>query len=77
MIDYLRCINQIVRGNNMNDTVENQISEEDYIDEDYEEIANSENETNLINKINTPINIILIVLIIIVLISIILCAIML
>ena len=63
----------------MNEELNNNasISEEDYIDEDYQEIADSEPETNLITKWNTPINIILILLIIIVFIAIILVSILL
>lgn len=41
----------------------NELKEEDFIDSDVVEIEESENETNLITKLNTPINIILIVLI--------------
>ncbi len=49
------------------------VNESEYIDEDYEEIADSENETDLVTKVNSPINILLIILIVIILIAIILC----
>lgn len=71
MIDYLRCINLIMRENHMNNNTP--VNESEYIDEDYEEIADSENETDLVTKVNSPINILLIILIVIVLIAIILC----
>lgn len=48
-----------------------ELKEEDYIDEDFEEIVNSENETDLVTKVNSPINILLIILIILILIAII------
>lgn len=48
------------------------IKEEEYIDEDYQEIEFSEPETDLITKVNSPINIILIGLNILVIIAIIL-----
>lgn len=53
------------------------LKEEEYIDEDYEEISIGDNETDLVTKINSPINIVLICLIILVLIAIILCSILL
>ena len=48
------------------------LKEEEFLDEDYEDIVGSENETDLITKINSPINILLIALIIITIIAIIL-----
>ena len=48
------------------------IKEEEFIDEDVEQIAGSENETDLITKLISPINIVLLSLIFIVLIAIIL-----
>lgn len=48
------------------------LKEEEYIDEDYQPIVVNENETNLVTKLNSPLNLILIGLIIIVIISIIL-----
>ena len=53
----------------------NVLTEEEYIDEDYKEIAGGENETDLVTKLNSPINLILISLIIIVIMAIILVAI--
>lgn len=47
------------------------LKEEEYIDEDYQPIATIENETNLVTKLNSPLNLILIGLIVIVIISII------
>lgn len=50
----------------------NNIREDEYIDDDFQDIVvNVESETNLVTKINTPINIILIILNILVIISII------
>lgn len=40
------------------------MNEEEFMDEDYKDIAASENETDLITKLNSPINILLISLII-------------
>ena len=40
------------------------MNEEEFMDDEYQEITNSENETNLITKLNSPINILLISLII-------------
>ena len=51
--------------------MEQPLKEEEYIDEDYEEIAGSENETDLVNTLKTPINILLLGLIGITLIAII------
>ncbi len=48
------------------------LNEEEYIDEDYEEIAGIENETDLVTKINSPINLILLGLNILVFVAIIL-----
>ena len=53
------------------------LTEEEYIDEDYQEIVDSENETDLVTKLNSPINIVLIVLNIITLLAIILCLVLL
>lgn len=51
----------------------NNIREDEYIDDDFQEIVmNEEPVTNLVTKVNTPINIILIILNILVIISIIL-----
>lgn len=33
--------------------------EEEFLDDDYKEIAGGENETNLVTKLNSPINILL------------------
>lgn len=41
------------------------IKEEEYIDEDYQPIAGTENETDLITKLNSPLNLILLGLILI------------
>lgn len=49
----------------------NNIREEEYIDDDFQDIMNVEDETNLVTKLNTPINIILIILNILVIIAII------
>lgn len=48
------------------------IKEDEYIDDDYQPILATENETDLITKLNSPINLILIGLIVIVVIAIIL-----
>lgn len=48
------------------------IKEEEFIDEDVEQIAGSEIDTNLITKLNSPINLILLGLIFIVVVAIIL-----
>ena len=40
------------------------MNEEEFMDDEYQEISNSENETDLITKLYSPINIILICLII-------------
>ncbi len=48
------------------------IKEEEYIDEDYQPIAAIDNETDLVTKLNTPVNLILMGLIIIVILAIIL-----
>ncbi len=48
------------------------INEEEYIDEDYQPIAAIDNETDLVTKLNTPVNLILMGLIIIVILAIIL-----
>lgn len=40
------------------------MNEEEFMDDEYQEISNSENETDLITKLYSPINIILISLII-------------
>lgn len=48
------------------------LKEEEYIDEDYQPIAVNENETNLVTKLNSPLNLILIGLIVVVIISIVL-----
>ena len=44
--------------------------ENQFVDEEFEDIENSEDETNLVTKINTPLNILLISLIIAVIIMI-------
>ncbi len=49
----------------------NNIREDEYIDEDFQDIMIGEAETNLVTKVNTPINIILIILNILVLVAII------
>ena len=48
------------------------VNEEEFIDEDVEQIAGSDIDTDLITKLNSPINILLLVLIVIVIISIVL-----
>ncbi len=50
----------------------NNLTEEEYVDTDYEEIAIDDNETDLITKLNSPINIFLIILIVIVIVLIVL-----
>ena len=46
------------------------MEQEKFVDSDVEEIANSENETNLITKFNNPLNVLLLTLIIMVTIAI-------
>lgn len=50
----------------------NNLLENEYIDDDFQDIVVNQAETNLVTKINTPINIILIILNIIVIMAIVL-----
>ena len=53
------------------------VKEEEFLDDDYEEIAGSENETDLITRLKTPVNLVLLSLIILTVIAIILALILL